>query len=63
MIRAIITGLGLGIIFLGLQCFCLQEMTIKTDIEKSLPIADFFPYSLVCSGLMVYLYGYQLHHN
>lgn len=63
MVRAIITGIGLGSILFGLQCFCLQELTIKTDIEKSLKIADFFPYSLVCTGLIIYLYGYQLRSN
>ncbi|MDO5580021.1 MAG: hypothetical protein Q4G69_02705 [Planctomycetia bacterium] len=61
MIRSIIIGLGISTIMIGLQLFCFQELTIKTDVEKSLKIADFLPYSLVCTGLIVYLYGYQIH--
>jgi len=60
MIRAIIIGLGLSTIFLGIQFFCLQELIIKTDIEKTVSVDDFLPYSLICSGLVIYFYGYQL---
>ncbi len=48
MLRAIIIGLGIGTIIIGLQFFCFQELTIKTDVEKSLEVATFFPYSLIC---------------
>ena len=60
MIRAVIIGLGIATILIGLQLFLFQEMTIKTDVEKSVSIADFLPYSLVCTGLVVYFYGCQL---
>lgn len=60
MIRSAIIGLGISAIFLGLQLFCLQELVIKTDGIKSISVEDFMPYSLICLGLMVYFYGFQL---
>lgn len=60
MIRSVIIGLGIATIVMGLQLFCFQELTIKTDTEKSLSIATFLPYSLICTGLVIYFYGYQL---
>lgn len=60
MIRSIIIGLGISVIGLGVQLFCLQELVIKTDAVKEVAVEDFMPYSLICFGLMVYFYGYQL---
>lgn len=60
MIRSVIIGLGISVIFLGLQLFCLQELVIKTDSVKMISVEDFMPYSLICFGLMVYFYGFQL---
>ena len=60
MIRSIIIGLGISVIGLGIQFFCLQELTIKTDTVKEVRVEDFMPYSLICVGLMIYFYGYQL---
>lgn len=61
MIRSMIIGLGISTILLGIQLFCLQELVIKTDMEKAVSVEDFMPYSLICLGLMIYFYGYQLH--
>lgn len=60
MIRSIVIGLGIAIILLGFQLFCFQEMVIKTDVEQALSVKDFMPYSLICCGLVIYFYGYQL---
>lgn len=63
MIRAIVVGLGISTIILGIQLFFFQELTIKTDTIQTVSVADFLPYSLICSGLVIYFYGQQLQKN
>ncbi|MDO5553043.1 MAG: hypothetical protein Q4G68_04725 [Planctomycetia bacterium] len=60
MIRAIIIGVGIAMIAIGVQCFCFAEMVIETDAVKTVPVAEFIPYSLISTGLVIYFYGYQL---
>ena len=60
MVRSVVIGLGIAAILLGFQLFCFQELVIKTDVEEAFSVKDFMPYSLICVGLVVYFYGYQL---
>ncbi|MBR2003075.1 MAG: hypothetical protein IKK39_04490 [Thermoguttaceae bacterium] len=60
MIRSFIVASGVAAIAFGVQCFFFQALVVETDAQKTVAIADFWPYSMICTGLVVYLYGTQL---
>ena len=60
MIRSFIVASGVAAIAFGVQCFFFQALVVETDAPKTVAIADFLPYSMICTGLVVYLYGTQL---
>ena len=60
MIRSFIVASGVAAIAFGVQCFFFQALVVETDARKTVAIADFLPYSMICTGLVVYLYGTQL---
>ncbi len=60
MFKPFISALGVAAIAFGVQCFFCQSLVVKTDVEKTVPVAEYWPYSLVCTGLVVYFYGMQL---
>ncbi len=60
MIRSIVIGVGIATLLLGVQLFGFQEVVIKSEAEETLAVKDFMPFSLICLGLVIYFYGYQL---
>ena len=56
MIRSFIVASGVAAIAFGVQCFFFQALVVETDVRKTVAIADFLPYSMICTGLVVYLY-------
>ncbi len=59
MIRSFIVASGIAAIAFGVQCFFFQALVVETDAAKTVAIADFWPYSMICTGLVVYLCGNQ----
>ncbi len=60
MIRSFIVASGVAAIAFGVQCFFFQSLVVETDVRKTVAVADFWPYSMICTGLVVYLCGNQL---
>ena len=65
--RILFLAVGIFAALLGLQLFCVQEFTLipevaaKLQIESSrLYVADYFPYSLICAGVVMFYYGYKM---
>ena len=65
--RILFLALGIFGVLLGLQLFCIQEVTLnpvvaaKLQIESpKLSVADYFPYSLICAGIVMFYYGYKM---
>jgi len=65
--RILFLAVGIFAALLGLQLFCIQEVTLnpvvaaKLQIESPrLSVADYFPYSLICAGIVLFYYGYKM---
>jgi len=65
--RILFLAVGIFAVLLGFQLFCIQEVTLvpavaeKLQIESQrLSVADYFPYSLICAGIVMFYYGYKM---
>ncbi len=65
--RIIFLAFGIFAVLLGLQLFCIQEVTLnpivaaKLQIEsQKLSVADYFPYGMICAGIVLFYYGYKM---
>jgi len=66
MIRILLLGMGIFAVLLGIQLFGITEVTInptvaaKIKIASTLLVADYFPYSLIGAGAVMFYYGYHM---
>jgi len=65
--RILFLAVGIFGVLLGLQLFCIQEITLssvvaeKLQLESSkLTVADYFPYGLICAGIVMFYYGFKM---
>ncbi|MCL2622717.1 MAG: hypothetical protein FWD31_03530 [Planctomycetaceae bacterium] len=65
--RILFLGFGIFFVLLGLQLFCIQEIILTRVVAEKLqfesqrlPVADYFPYSLICAGIVLFYYGYKM---
>ena len=65
--RILFLAIGIFCVLLGLQLFCIYEVTLnpvvaaKLQIESpKLTVADYFPYGLICAGIVMFYYGYKM---
>jgi len=65
--RILFLAFGIFAVLLGAQLFCIQEVTLnptvaaKLQIESQrLAVADYFPYGLICVGIVLFYYGYKM---
>lgn len=65
--RILFLAFGIFAVLLGAQLFCIQEVTLnpavaaKLQIEsQKLVVADYFPYGLICAGVVLFYYGYKM---
>ncbi|MDR1960559.1 MAG: hypothetical protein LBQ54_16225 [Planctomycetaceae bacterium] len=66
MLRILLLGTGIFAVLLGLQLFGITEVTVnpvvaaKMKISSTLLVADYFPYSLIGAGAVMFYYGYHM---
>ena len=66
MLRILLLGTGIFAVLLGIQLFGITEVTVnpavaeKMKISTQMLIADYFPYSLVGAGAVMFYYGYHM---
>ena len=65
--RILFLALGIFAVLLGAQLFCIQEITVNPVVAEKLRIgtqkltvADYFPYGLICAGVVLFYYGYKM---
>lgn len=66
MLRILLLGTGIFAVILGFQLFGITEVTVnpavaeKMKISSKLLVADYFPYSLIGAGAVMFYYGYHM---
>jgi hypothetical protein len=65
--RILFLAVGIFGVLLGLQLFFIHDLTLqpvvadKLQLESPrLAVADYFPYSLICAGIVMFYYGYKM---
>ena len=65
--RILFLAFGIFVVLLGGQLLCIKEVTLnpavaaKLQIEsQKLAVADYFPYGLICAGIVLFYYGYKM---
>ena len=65
--RILFLGLGIFVVLLGLQLFMFKEVMLKPVVaaklqmeSPTLTVAAYFPYSLICAGIVMFYYGYKM---
>jgi hypothetical protein len=67
MKRILLLAFGIFAVLLGMQLFCVQEVTLSPFVAEKLKlaspklaVADYFPYGLICVGAVLCYYGYKI---
>jgi hypothetical protein len=65
--RILFLAVGIFGVLLGLQLFCIHDLTLQSVVADKLQlesprltVADYFPYSLICAGIVMFYYGYKM---
>ena len=65
--RILFLAFGIFSVLLGAQLFFSKEITLKPEVmaklqieSQSLAVADYFPYGLICAGIVLFYYGYKM---
>ncbi|MDR1382346.1 MAG: hypothetical protein LBJ67_00655 [Planctomycetaceae bacterium] len=65
MKRILFLAFGIFAVLLGMQLFCVQQVTLspfvaeKMNMSPNLSVADYFPYGMICVGAVLCYYGYK----